>query len=105
MRSSSPGRLFPARVASTHTELTAAKDLIESHIKDADVTVSRPRTASQDHGDDHHAAIVVLSVFEGRLFVRQHQLVYDALDDHMTTDIHVIEPKTYMLEEYAVCEE
>jgi len=33
--------------------------------------------------------------------VQQHQQVYDALGDHMTTDIHALELSTYTPEEYA----
>ncbi|ADE02663.1 MULTISPECIES: BolA family protein [Haloferax] len=86
-------------------ELAAIEDLIESHIEDADATVSRPRTVDQDHEDDHYAAVVVSPAFEGKSLVQQHQLVYDALGDHMTTDIHAMELKTYTPEEYAAREE
>ncbi len=71
--------------------------LIESELPDADATVTHPR-GEQD--DDHLAAVVVSPAFEGKTLVEQHQLVYDALGDHMTTDIHALELKTYTPEEY-----
>ncbi|RDZ63176.1 BolA family transcriptional regulator [Haloferax sp. Atlit-12N] len=86
-------------------ELAAIEELIESHIEDADATVSRPRTVDENHEDDHYAAVVVSPAFEGKTLVKQHQLVYDALGDHMTTDIHAMELKTYTPKEYASLEE
>ncbi|MFC7201934.1 BolA family protein [Haloferax namakaokahaiae] len=74
--------------------------LIESNVEDADATVSRPRTVDENHEDAHFAAVVVSPAFEGKSLVQQHQLVYDALGDHMTTDIHAMELKTYTPEEY-----
>ncbi|KAB1188218.1 MULTISPECIES: BolA family protein [Haloferax] len=79
--------------------------LIESHIEDADATVSRPRSYDENHEDDHYAALVISPAFEGKSLVQQHQLVYDALGDHMTTDIHAMELKTYTPEEYETLDE
>ncbi|MFC7154989.1 BolA family protein [Halomarina halobia] len=71
--------------------------LIEAGVEDADATVTRPR----DPDDDTHlAAVVVSPAFEGKPLVQQHQLVYDALGDHMTRDIHALELRTYTPEEY-----
>lgn len=77
------------------TEDVAA--LIESEIEDSEATVSQPRGV---HDEDHLAAVVVSTAFEGKSLVQQHQLVYDALGEHMTTDIHALELKTYTPEEY-----
>lgn len=71
--------------------------LIESHIADAEATVTRPRGRDDD---DHLAAVVVSPAFEGETLVSQHQHVYDALEGHMTTDIHALELKTYTPSEY-----
>ena len=71
--------------------------LIESGIEDAQVEVTHPRGP---HDEDHLAAVVVSPAFEGKPLVQQHQLVYDALGDHMTTDIHALELKTYAPDEY-----
>jgi stress-induced morphogen len=70
--------------------------LIESGIEGAAASVTQPR----GEGDDHLAAVVVAPAFEGEPIVNQHQLVYDALGEHMTTDIHALELKTYTPEEY-----
>ena len=76
------------------------EELIEAGIEDADATVTTPRNPDQEYEDAHFAAVVVSPAFEGKSLVAQHQLVYDALDGHMTTDIHALEMKTYTPEEY-----
>lgn len=47
-------------------------------------------------GGDHLEAIVVSSEFEGKTRVRQHQLVYSALQEALATEaIHALALKTY----------
>jgi stress-induced morphogen len=66
-------------------------ELIESELPEAEVTVTTPR----DPDDDKHYAVDVVSpVFEGESLVEQHQLVHDALGEHLTRDIHAIELTT-----------
>jgi stress-induced morphogen len=74
--------------------------LIEKGIENAEATVTMPRVPDEDHEDEHFAAVVVSPAFEGLPLVQQHQLVYDALEEHMTTDIHAMEMKTYTPEAY-----
>jgi stress-induced morphogen len=74
--------------------------LIEAGIEDAEATVTTPRDPDQEYEDAHFAAVVVSQAFAGKSLVQQHQLVYDALEGHMTTDIHALEMKTYTPEEY-----
>jgi acid stress-induced BolA-like protein IbaG/YrbA len=71
--------------------------LIEEHLDGAEATVTRARGS---HDDDHLAATVVSDTFEGLSLVQQHQTVYDALGEHMTTDVHALELKTYTPAEY-----
>ncbi|SDK16353.1 BolA family protein [Natronorubrum texcoconense] len=78
-------------------ELDDIEELIESNLEDADVTVTHAR---DKHDDDHLAATVISPAFDGVPLVQQHQQVYDALGDHMTTDIHALELSTYTPEEY-----
>jgi stress-induced morphogen len=75
--------------------------LIEEGIEGAEATVSLPRAPDENHEDAHFAAVVVSPAFEGKPLVQQHQMVYDALGDAMTTEIHALEMKTYTPEEYA----
>ncbi len=74
---------------------------IEAAIEDCEATVSTPRSVDQNFEDAHFAATVISPAFEGKSLVAQHQLVYDALGEAMTTDIHAIELKTYTPEAYA----
>jgi stress-induced morphogen len=74
--------------------------LIESGIEGAAASVAQPR----GEDDDHLAAVVVSPAFEGETIVDQHERVYDALGEHMTTDIHALELKTYTPDEYAEAE-
>ena len=71
--------------------------LIESNVPDATATVGRPRGIEDD---DHLAATVVSPAFKGKSLLDQHELVYDALGEHMTEDIHAIELSTYTPAEY-----
>jgi len=64
---------------------------IEAELEDCEASVGYTRG---EHDDDHLRATVVSPDFEGLSLVDQHQLVYDALGDAMTTDIHALELTT-----------
>ena len=70
--------------------------LIEDGLADATADVQRARG---EHDDDHLAATVVSPAFEGVSLVDRHEMVYDTLGKHMTTDIHALELRTYTPEE------
>jgi len=70
--------------------------LVESELPDAEATVGRPRGVEDD---DHLALEVVSPAFEGESVLDRHELVYDALGEHMTTDIHAVELTTQTPEE------
>jgi len=97
-------------------DLADVEAVIEEAIPDAEATVTRMRGARGRQGrprddevgetdlatdDDHLAATVVSPAFEGERLVQQHERVYDALDEHMTTDIHALELSTYTPAQYA----
>jgi stress-induced morphogen len=67
------------------------EELIEANLPDATAEVGRPRGVDDD---DHLSATVVSPAFEGESLLDQHEMVYDALGDHMTADIHAIELTT-----------
>jgi stress-induced morphogen len=77
-------------------DLTEVERLIEDAVPDAEAEVRRAR---HEGDDDHLAATVVSPAFEGESLVDRHQRVYDALDEHMTTDIHALEVETYTPDE------
>ena len=60
-----------------------------------------------DDNDDrvHFRAKVVSSAFEGISLVKQHQLVYKALANHMVSDIHALALKTYTPSGWASAQE
>jgi stress-induced morphogen len=64
---------------------------IEAEFEDCEATVERARG---EHDEDHLRATVISPAFGGLSLVDQHELVYDALGDAMTTDIHALELTT-----------
>jgi acid stress-induced BolA-like protein IbaG/YrbA len=71
--------------------LQQVETMIKSELPDAQVMV-RDLTG----GGDHLEAIVISGKFAGKTKVKQHQLVYDALGDAMTSQaIHALALKTY----------
>ena len=73
------------------------EQLIEEQVPDATAEVTQPRGPEDD---DHLAATVVSTAFEGESLVDQHEMVYDALGERMTNDIHALELSTYTPEQY-----
>lgn len=55
------------------------------------------------YGEDqrHYEAIVVAQAFEGMMKIKRHRMIYNALGDHMITDIHALSIKAYTPAEYA----
>ncbi len=63
--------------------------LIKASIPDAQVTIEDLR------GDgDHYAAYVISTAFKGKSRVQQHQMVYQALQGRMGTELHVLALQT-----------
>ena len=70
-------------------DIAEVERLIKVGIPDANVQIEDLR------GDgDHYAAYVVSSAFEGMPRVKQHQLVYAALEGKMGTDLHALALQT-----------
>lgn len=71
-------------------DLSEVEALIEDGVPGAEATVSYARP-----NDERHLSATVHSpAFEGLTLVEQHDLVYDALGDHLTTDIHALQLTT-----------
>jgi len=65
------------------------KRMIEAALPDATVTIEDLR------GDgDHYACHVVSGAFEGKTRVQQHQMVYQALQGRMGTELHALALQT-----------
>jgi stress-induced morphogen len=68
---------------------TEIETLIKASIPDAQVTIEDLR------GDgDHYAAYVVSDAFKGKSRVQQHQMVYQALQGRMGTELHALALQT-----------
>jgi acid stress-induced BolA-like protein IbaG/YrbA len=71
--------------------LEQVKKTIQQEISDAEVFVK-----DLTGGGDHLEAIVISSEFEGKTKVKQHQLVYSALQSELKSEaIHALALKTY----------
>ena len=76
-------------------ETAAVARLIEEGVPDADVVeIERTPHPGEDEYD-HFVVAVVSPAFEGVPLVRQHEMVYDALGEHMHEDIHAVDVSTY----------
>jgi stress-induced morphogen len=63
--------------------------LIKASIPNAQVTIEDLR------GDgDHYAAYVISDAFKGKSRVQQHQMVYQALQGRMGTELHALALQT-----------
>lgn len=76
--------------------LEQVEAMIKAQLPDAQVQVE-----DLTGGGDHLQAIVVSSEFEGKSLVKQHQLVYGALQQAMASEaIHALALKTYTPESW-----
>lgn len=66
------------------------RELIEAGLPDCEARVVDPANDGA-----HFQAEVTSSAFEGLNRVKQHQLVYAALGDHMRSDIHALALRTF----------
>lgn len=73
---------------------TDIEQLIKEAIPDAEVQISDLR------GDgDHYAALVRAAAFKGMSRVKQHQMVYDALQGRMGNELHALALQTAVPED------
>ena len=65
------------------------ESLIKAAIPDAEITIEDLR------GDgDHYAAYVVSAAFKGKSRVQQHQMIYQALQGRMGSELHALALQT-----------
>jgi stress-induced morphogen len=62
---------------------------IEESIEDAEVQI-QDLTGTRDH----YQVVVVSPAFEGKTRIKQHRLVYDALEEEMKGPIHALKLET-----------
>ena len=72
------------------------EDMIKFSLPDAQVQVQ-----DLTGGGDHYQAVVVSSEFAGKTLVQQHQMVYGAVRQAMSSEaIHALALKTYTHEDW-----
>ncbi len=72
----------------SHTDIA---ELIRAELPNARVQVEDPNRDGQ-----HFAAIVVADQFEGLSMIKQHKLVYGAIQNHLDSGaVHALQLKTY----------
>ena len=72
--------------------------MIKAQLPDAQVTVE-----DLTGGGDHLQATVISTAFEGKTRVKQHQMVYGALQEALATEaIHALALKTYTPDSWAI---
>jgi acid stress-induced BolA-like protein IbaG/YrbA len=78
--------------------LEQVKTMIKAQLPDAQVMVK-----DLTGGGDHLEAIVISDEFEGKTKIKQHQLVYGALNEPLATEeIHALALKTYTTKAWQV---
>jgi len=83
-------------ISSNHVE-----SMIKAEIPDAQVQIQ-----DLTGGGDHYQVIVVSSNFEGKGLVQQHQMVYGAVRQAMSTEaIHALSVKTYTPQAWAAVDQ
>ena len=71
------------------------KNILEDKIKDSKVFI-RDMNGNQDH----FSIIVIASVFKGISMINQHKMIYSALEDMVTKEIHALQIKTLTWEQW-----
>ena len=66
------------------------RSILEEKLPDCTAAVLDPANDGA-----HFQAEITSSAFAGKNRVQQHQLVYQALGDHMRADIHALQLKTF----------
>jgi stress-induced morphogen len=73
---------------------TEIETLIKASIPDAQVTIEDLRGDGDHYAAYHYAAYVVSEAFKGKSRVQQHQMVYQALQGRMGTELHALALQT-----------
>jgi acid stress-induced BolA-like protein IbaG/YrbA len=75
--------------------------MIKDSIPDAEVQVQ-----DLTGGGDHYQVVVISPAFEGKRLIQQHQMVYGAVKQAMSTEtIHALSVKTFTPETWATAEQ
>lgn len=85
------------RIAMIRTRLEAA--LAPEDLDVEDVSHEHAGHAGARDGRGHFNVLIVSDAFSGKLPLKRHRMVYDALGDAMQTDIHALSIRAYTPDE------
>ena len=70
-------------------------DILEEKITDSKVFIR-----DMNGNGDHFSVMVISSVFENITIIQQHKMIYDALSEMVTKEIHALQIKTLTWEQW-----
>ena len=70
-------------------------EILSTKLKDSKVFIQ-----DMNGNQDHFSVIVISSEFEKLSMINQHKLIYDALGDMITKEIHALQIKTFTWEKW-----
>ena len=85
------------RIAMIRERISAA--LAPEDLEIEDVSHEHAGHAGARDGRGHFNVLVVSDAFAGKLPLKRHRMVYDALGDAMDTDIHALSIRAYSTDE------
>ena len=71
------------------------KNILEDKIKDSKIFIQ-----DMNGNQDHFSVIVISSEFENLSIINQHKMIYNALGEMVTNEIHALQIKTFTLEQW-----
>ena len=71
------------------------KDILKNKINDSKVFIQ-----DMNGNSDHFSIVVISSVFENLTIINQHKLIYNALSEMITKEIHALQIKTFTWEQW-----
>ena len=71
------------------------KDILEKKIKDSKIFIQ-----DMNGNQDHFSVIAITSEFKNLSIIKQHKLIYDALEKFITKEIHALQIKTFTWEKW-----
>ena len=84
--------------------ITKIESALRSHLKIHHLEIiddsAKHDGHKQNSGGGHYNAFIISNSFEGKSLIQRHRLVYDALGDMMTKEIHAFSMKTLTVSEF-----
>tara|TARA_Y100000758_G_C15906267_1_gene369760 strand:- start:173 stop:418 length:246 start_codon:yes stop_codon:yes gene_type:complete len=71
------------------------KDILQNKIKDSKIFIQ-----DMNGNKNHFSIIAISSEFENLSIINQHKIIYDALGEMITKEIHALQIKTFTWEKW-----